>query len=91
MAVFQYVQLSTVKPVQANFSTYTLGMSFLGRRHVPVVRMLGLHEIAPCSNPGLTSGQDLLPVVLDSTQSLFVNSQRVAFCQLGILIMFLLS
>ena len=80
--------------MEANFSSYTLGMSFvdfLGRRRGPVVRVLGLHEIAPCSNPVLTSGQDLFPVVLESTLSLFVNSLLVAFFQLGILIMFLLS
>ena len=56
-----------------------------------MVRVLDLHVVAPCSNPVLTCGQDLIPVVLDSTLSVFVNSQLVAFCQLGILVMFLLS
>ena len=37
------------------------------RRHGPVVRVLGLHAVAPGSNPILTSGQDLFPVVTDST------------------------
>ena len=48
-----------------------------------MVRVLGLHVVAPCSNPVLTSGQDFFPFVLDSTLSLFVNSQLVALCQLG--------
>ena len=32
-----------------------------------MVIVLGLHAVAPCSNPVLTSGQDLFPVVPDST------------------------
>ena len=43
------------------------------------------------SNPILTSGLDLLLVVPDSTIPCFVTSQLVALCQLGFLIMFLLS
>ena len=38
-----------------------------------------------------TSGQDLCPVVLDLTLPHFVNSQLVASCHLGLLIIFLLS
>ena len=57
----------------------------------PVVRALGLHAAAPGSNPVLTSGLDLFPVVPDSTPPRFVNNQLVASHQLGFLIMFLLS
>ena len=46
-----------------------------------MVRSLGLHAVAPGSNPVLTSGLDLFPVDLDSTLPRFVNSQLVAFCQ----------
>ena len=56
-----------------------------------MVRVLGLHVVALCSNLILTSGQDLFPVVPDSTLPRFVNNQLVACCQLGFLIMFLLS
>ena len=38
-----------------------------------MVRVLGLHAVAPCSVPVLTSGQDLFPVVPDSTLPRFVN------------------
>ena len=41
--------------------------------------------------PFLTSCLDLFPVVPDSTLPRFVNSQLVASCQLGFLIMFLLT
>ena len=53
--------------------------------------VLGLHAVAPGSNPVLTSGQDLFPGVPHSTHSRFVNSQLVISYQLGFLIMFLLS
>ena len=56
-----------------------------------MVRALGLHAAAPGSNPVLTSGLDLFPVVPDSTPPHFVNSQLVASRQLGFLIMFPLS
>ena len=56
-----------------------------------MVRALGLHAAAPGSNPVLTSGLDLFLVVPDSTLPRFVNSQLVASCQLGFLIMFLLT
>ena len=56
-----------------------------------MVRVFGLHAVALGSNPVLTSGQDLFPVVPDSTLPRFVNSQLFASCQLGFLIMFLLS
>ena len=57
-----------------------------------MVRALAFQEVAPGSNPVLTSGQDLFPVALDSTLPCFViNGQLVASCQLGFLIMFLLS
>ena len=56
-----------------------------------MVRALGLHADDPGSNPVVSSGLDLFPVVPDSTLPRFVNSQLVAFCQLGFLIMFLLS
>ena len=46
---------------------------------------------APGSNPVVSSGLDLFLVVPDSTLLRFVNSSLVAFCQLGFLIMFLLS
>ena len=49
----------------------------------PVVRALGLY--APGSNPVLTSGLDLFPVVPGSTPPRFVNSQLVASRQLGVL------
>ena len=62
----------------------------LWRQCGPVVRTLGLHAAAPGSNPVLTSGLDLFPVVPDSTLPRFVNSQLVASRQLGFL-MFLLS
>ena len=48
-------------------------------------RVLGLHAVASGSNPVQTSGQDLYPVVPDSTLPRFVNSQLVASCQLGFL------
>ena len=54
----------------------------------PLVRALGLHVAAPGSNPVLTSGLDLFPVLPDSTPPHFVNSQLVASHQLGFLIMF---
>ena len=53
--------------------------------------MLGLCAVAPGSNPALTSVQDLFLVVLGSTLPRFVNSQLVASCQLGFIIMFLSS
>ena len=56
-----------------------------------MVRALGLHRAVPGSNPVLTAGLDLFPVVPDSTLPRFVNSQLVASCQLEFLIMFLLS
>ena len=37
----------------------------LGRQCGPVVRALSLHAAAPGSNPVLTSGLDLFPVVPD--------------------------
>ena len=46
------------------------------RRCGPVVRALGLHAAAPGSNPVLTSGLDLFPVVPDSTPPRFVNSKQ---------------
>ena len=49
-----------------------------------MVRALGLHSVAPGSNPILSSGLDIIPVVPDSTLPHFVNSQLVASC-LGIL------
>ena len=53
-----------------------------------MAKMLGLHVVALGSNPG----QDLFPVVLDSTLSvLLVNSQLVASCQLVFLIMLTLK
>ena len=58
-----------------------------------MAKMLGLHVVALGSNPVLTSGQDLFPVVLDSTLSvpLVKNSQLVASCQLVFLIMLTLK
>ena len=56
-----------------------------------MVRALGLHAAAPGSNPVLTSGLDLFPVVPNSTLPRFVNSQLVASRQLGFSVMFLLS
>ena len=56
-----------------------------------MVRMLGLHAFALGSNPVLISSQDLFPVVTDTTLPCFVNSQLVASCQLGSLIIFMLS
>ena len=61
------------------------------RQRGRVVRALGLHAAAPGSNRALTSGYDLFPVVPDSTLPRFVNSQLVASCYLGFLIMFLLT
>ena len=54
-----------------------------------MVSALGLHTVALGSNPILTSGLDLFPVVPDSTLPRFVNSQLVASFQLGFLIIFL--
>ena len=56
-----------------------------------MVRVLDLHAVALGSNPILTSSQDLFAVVPDSNLPRFVNSQLVASCQLGFLIMLLLS
>ena len=53
-----------------------------------MVRLLGLHVVAPGSNPVLTSGQDLFSVVRDSTLPRFVDSQLVASCQLGFLMFY---
>ena len=50
-----------------------------------MVRTIGLHAVAPGSNPVLTSGLDLFLVVPESTPPCFVNSQLVASCQLGFL------
>ena len=72
------------KPRQTNYK-------LPGRQRGRVVRALGLHAAAPGSNPVLTSCLDLFPVVPDSTLPRFVNSQLVASCQLGFLIMFLLT
>ena len=47
--------------------------------------------VALGSNPVLASGLDLFPVVPDSTLPRFVNSQLIASCHLGFLIMFLFS
>ena len=41
-----------------------------------MVWALGLHTVAPCSNPVVTSGQDLFPVVPGSTLPRFVNTGR---------------
>ena len=47
---------------------------------------LGLHAVAPGSNPVLASGLDLFPVVPDSILSRFINnSQLVASCSDGVL------
>ena len=51
-----------------------------------MVRALGLHTVALGSNSVLTPGQDLLPVVPDSTLPRLVNSQPFASLQLGVLI-----
>lgn len=58
-----------------------------------VYRALGFHAVTPGSSPVLTSDQDLFPIiiVLGSTLPHFVNSQLVASCQFGFLVMFLLS
>ena len=48
-----------------------------------MVRVMGLHAVALGSNPVLTSGQGLFPVVSDSTLPHFVNSQLIASWQLG--------
>ena len=61
----------------------------MGTAQSPVVRALGLLAAAPGSNPVLTSGLDLFPVVPDSTPPRFVNSQLVACRQLCFLVMFL--
>lgn len=53
--------------------------------------MVRVYAAASGSNPILTSRQDLLPVLPDSTLSRYVNSQLVATCLLEFLIMFLLS
>ena len=39
-----------------------------------MVRSLGLHVVAQGSNPVLTSGVDLFPVVMDSTLPRFVKA-----------------
>ena len=54
----------------------------------PMVWALGLHVVALGSYPinVLTSGLDLFLFVPYSTVPLFVNSQLVASCQLGFLI-----
>ena len=56
-----------------------------------MVWALGLHVVAPGSDPVRTSGLDLFSVVPDSILPRFVNSQLVASGRLGFLIMFLLS
>ena len=56
-----------------------------------VVIALGFVCGSPGPNPVLISGMDLFPVVPNSTLPRFVNSRLVASCQLGFLIMFLLS
>ena len=76
------IKCCSVNPSNKNFSRRPRGR---------VVRALGLHAAAPGSYPVLTSGLDLFPVVPDSTLPRFVNSQLVASCQLGFLMMFLLS
>ena len=47
--------------------------SITWRQCGPVVRALGLHAAAPGSNPVLTSGLDVFPVVPDSTPPRFVK------------------
>ena len=49
------------------------------------VRALGLHAVSRGSNPVLTSGLDLFPVVPDSTLPRFVNSQLAASLPVGVL------
>ena len=63
-------------------------MFVIMRQRGGVVRALGLHA---GSNPVLTSGLDLFPVVPDSALPRLVNSQLVASFQLEFLKMFLLS
>ena len=53
-----------------------------------MVRVMGLHAVALGSNPVLTSGYGLFPVVSDSTLPPFVNSQLIASWQMGFLMMF---
>ena len=53
--------------------------------------VLSLDAVALGSTPIPTCGQDLFPVVLDSTLPHFVKSQLVAPCELGLLIIFLIS
>ena len=73
--------------------TEIMAMKSVRSRVLNHVRWLEVdsHAIAPGLNPVLTSGQDLFPVVPDSTSPRFVNSQLVASSQMGFLIMFLLS
>ena len=53
---------------------------------------LGLYTVAPGSNPVLTSGLDLFPVVPDSILPRFVNSQLpCCLLPVGVLIVLLLS
>ena len=75
----------------SNLSTWSIIQVMCLRRYGPGVGILGLHVVAPGSNPDLTSDLDLFQVVPDSTLPRFVNSQLVASCQLGFLIMFLLQ
>ena len=75
-----------------SFEEEIFGLVMLfGRRRGPVVRELGLHAVGLGLNPIITSGLDLFPVVPDSTLPRFINSQLAVSCQLGFLIMFLLS
>ena len=50
-----------------------------------MVRALGLHAVAPGSNPVVTSGLDLFAVVPDSTLPRFVKNQLVALLPVGVL------
>ena len=73
-AAFRELRRSALPhPVRCHVVYMALAMRQCG----PVVRALGLYAAAPGSNPVLTSGLDLFPVVPDSTPPRFVNSQLV--------------
>ena len=55
------------------------------RKRGPLVSALGMHAVAPGSNPVLTSDQDLFAVVPDSTLPRFASNQLVALLPVGVL------
>ena len=76
------LQSSHFSPVSREAGHFPKVIEALASLRSPAVRVLGLHAVALESNPVLKSGQDLFPVVPDSTLPRVVNSQLNCFFQI---------